>query len=84
MLAPNQFNIVIATIPKDRLLVFRVEDGWAPLCKFLEVPIPDKPFPHTNDTVEFQRQTVFVRLIFFGIPLVLLLVIVFTIRFALF
>ena len=22
--------------------------GWEPLCSFLEVPVPDEPFPHTN------------------------------------
>ena len=23
--------------------------GWKPLCKFLDVPIPDEPFPMAND-----------------------------------
>ena len=35
-------------IPSDRLLVFRVEDGWKPLCNFLNKPIPDEDFPHLN------------------------------------
>jgi len=35
-------------IPKDRLLVFRVQDGWAPLCEFLGCEVPDEPFPHLN------------------------------------
>lgn len=26
---------------------FNVKQGWGPLCKFLEVPIPDQPFPRT-------------------------------------
>ncbi|PAA60921.1 hypothetical protein BOX15_Mlig007040g1, partial [Macrostomum lignano] len=47
---------VIRTIPKERLLVFRVTDGWEPLCKFLNVPVPDVPFPCVNDTKEFQRK----------------------------
>ena len=33
-------------VPKDRLLEFNVKEGWGPLCEFLEVPVPDKPFPH--------------------------------------
>ena len=33
-------------VPKERLLEFNVKQGWGPLCKFLEVPVPDKPFPH--------------------------------------
>ncbi len=27
-------------IPPERLLVWKPQDGWAPLCEFLEVPIP--------------------------------------------
>jgi len=44
---------VRATIPPDRLLVFQVKDGWAPLCEFLGKPVPDEPFPRTNDRAEF-------------------------------
>lgn len=33
-----------------RLLVFDVREGWAPLCRFLEVPVPSEPFPRLNDT----------------------------------
>ncbi|GFH09586.1 uncharacterized protein HaLaN_04762 [Haematococcus lacustris] len=28
-------------VPADRLLVFNVKQGWAPLCAFLGVPVPD-------------------------------------------
>ncbi|KAM0366855.1 hypothetical protein ACHAPK_008335, partial [Fusarium culmorum] len=34
--------------PKERLLEWTVQDGWEPLCKFLDKPIPDEPFPHVN------------------------------------
>ena len=37
-------------IPKDQLLVYDVREGWEPLCKFLEVPVPAEPFPNLNDT----------------------------------
>ena len=40
-------------VPADRLLVWSVIDGWEPLCEFLEVPVPDQPFPHLNDTDTF-------------------------------
>jgi Sulfotransferase domain len=41
---------VIESIPAERLLIYRVEQGWKPLCEFLNVPIPDDiPFPHAND-----------------------------------
>jgi len=41
------------TVPSDRLLVWSVREGWEPLCEFLEVPVPDEPFPRLNDTAEF-------------------------------
>lgn len=41
-------------IDPARLLVFDVREGWAPLCAFLDVPIPDEPFPRLNDTVTTQ------------------------------
>jgi hypothetical protein len=40
-------------VPSDRLLVWSVGDGWEPLCEFLEVPVPEMPFPHLNDSKEF-------------------------------
>ena len=36
-------------IPKDRLLVFRVQEGWAPLSEFVGCEVPDEPFPHLNE-----------------------------------
>ena len=41
------------TIPADRLLVLEAREGWAPLCEFLGVPVPDVPYPKTNSTEEF-------------------------------
>jgi len=40
----------------ERLLVYEANQGWDPLCKFLNVPVPDAPFPHTNTTEEFQAR----------------------------
>ncbi len=41
-------------IDPARLLVFDVREGWAPLCRFLEVPVPSEPFPRLNDTASTQ------------------------------
>jgi hypothetical protein len=46
-------EMVKKTIPAEQLLVFAVKDGWEPLCTFLGEPIPDEPFPRTNDRLEF-------------------------------
>ncbi|KAK3396770.1 hypothetical protein B0T20DRAFT_454189 [Sordaria brevicollis] len=31
--------------------VWYIEDGWEPLCKFLDKEVPDTPFPHANAAV---------------------------------
>jgi hypothetical protein len=41
--------------PPDRLHFFNVKDGWAPLCKILDLPIPDEPFPHVDDDEQIQK-----------------------------
>jgi hypothetical protein len=46
---------VCAAIPAERLLVFDVAEGWAPLCRFLDVPVPDAPFPRLNSTEQFWK-----------------------------
>jgi len=44
---------VRAVIPPDRLLVYHVADGWAPLCDFLGVQVPDGETPKVNSREEF-------------------------------
>jgi len=39
---------VLSKAPKDKMLIFNFKDGWEPLCNFLELSIPNKPFPHKN------------------------------------
>jgi hypothetical protein len=46
---------VRATVPPERLVEWQPADGWAPLCRALEVPVPDEPFPVTNTTPEFRQ-----------------------------
>ena len=42
------------SVDPSRLLEFDVREGWVPLCRFLDVPIPDEPFPRLNDTATTQ------------------------------
>jgi len=43
-------------VPEDKLLIFDVKEGWDPLCKFLDVPVPsNQPFPWENDTASIQK-----------------------------
>jgi len=46
---------VTATVGTDRLLMFRVDEGWEPLCRFLGVPVPSTPFPNRNESAAFHR-----------------------------
>ena len=44
-----------AAVPADTLLIYSVDQGWEPLCKFLGVPVPDGAFPNVNDRAAFQK-----------------------------
>lgn len=50
----NHTAAVKAAFGPDRLLVFQATDGWAPLCEFLGVPVPDDPYPYVNSKEEFE------------------------------
>lgn len=45
---------VRASVPKAKLFEFQPTDGWAPLCAFLDVPVPDAPYPQVNSTEDFR------------------------------
>lgn len=34
------------------ILTLRDPDGWEPLCAFLDVPVPDTPYPRMNERTE--------------------------------
>lgn len=40
-------------VPKEKLLIMNVKEGWGPLCRFLEKEEPDWPFPRVNDAKEW-------------------------------
>jgi hypothetical protein len=45
---------VRAEIPDSRLLEWRPQDGWEPICRALDLPVPEGPFPHVNTTEDFR------------------------------
>ncbi|KAH8657969.1 putative NAD dependent epimerase/dehydratase [Xylariales sp. PMI_506] len=52
----RHYDEIRSIVPKERLLEYRVQDGWAPLCQFLGDPIPGNgliPFPNVNDNSDF-------------------------------
>lgn len=53
----NHWNAqVIASVPADKLLVFEAKDGWEPLCRFLDKPIPGIAYPRTNSRDEIKHR----------------------------
>ncbi|KAF5875247.1 uncharacterized protein Bfra_003700 [Botrytis fragariae] len=53
-------------VPAERRLEYSLSQGWEPLCRFLDKPIPDAPFPRVNDSGEMQRRKMseFGRIVF--------------------
>ena len=56
--------MVRSVVPPEKLLEMELGDGWAPLCGFLGVPVPDEPFPRANDADAADRyaRNIFQRL----------------------
>ena len=56
-------------VPSKRLLEFNPAEGWDPLCKFLQVPVPREPdgkiveYPRTNDAAQYGRMVTFLMVI---------------------
>ena len=71
---------VIKYVPKDRLLVYEIKDGWEPLCNFLDLPVPEKPFFHKNKTKNMGHMSRFIGSIFV-ISILLIVIIIFLITY---
>ncbi|TRY72425.1 hypothetical protein TCAL_14902 [Tigriopus californicus] len=74
----NEWNRqVIQKVPKERLLIYDVKEGWEPLCRFLNLPIPDEPFPRLNDygTIEATVKGSYYGIVL-GLPLSVILLLV--------
>jgi len=55
----NQHRESIRTlVPKERLLEYQVGEGWDPLCKRLNLPIPNIPYPHKNKRENFGAKAI--------------------------
>ncbi|KAJ8122390.1 hypothetical protein ONZ43_g1403 [Nemania bipapillata] len=43
------------TVPPEKLFWYNVSEGWEPLCRILNVPVPDIPFPHNNNKMDASK-----------------------------
>ena len=51
------------SVPEEKLLVASAKEGWAPLCDFLGVPVPENSYPRVNDTASVQRMVRNIKII---------------------
>ena len=58
-------------IPEEKLLMHSPKDGWEPLCAFLDVPVPEEPYPWVNDSKVFARRLLFIKFLNW-LPLIIL------------
>ncbi len=56
-------------VAPERLLVYDVKEGWEPLCRFLEVPVPAQLFPRLNDAAEFRKNILKARFMACLVPM---------------
>ena len=46
----DEHNAYVKSVtPPERFHMMELSEGWAPLCKILNKPVPDEPFPRAND-----------------------------------
>jgi len=73
----NEWNqSVIEYVPKERLLVYQVKEGWEPLCKFLNIPEPEIPFPYKNKTKNMGHMSRFINTMFIFIIVIIIAIII--------
>jgi hypothetical protein len=58
---------VKSSVPHERLLVFSVDEGWEPLCRFLGIAVPSTPFPNINERAQMKRRMAGVQMVFYAV-----------------
>src|SRR4051812_9863448 len=51
----EHYETVRRIVPEDKILNFRLTDGWGPLCAFLGKEVPTEEFPWVNEEKAFQE-----------------------------
>jgi hypothetical protein len=56
-LAYQKHNDLVRELGKgSRFLEYNVKESWGPLCRFLEKPVPDQPFPMKDDWLNYKAK----------------------------
>ncbi len=51
----EHYALVRRITPKERLLEYRLGEGWGPLCRFLGKEVPEVEFPNVNDKAHLEE-----------------------------
>lgn len=62
---PQHMEYLRRVVPEGKLHFFNVKEGWGPLCRILDKPIPNEPFSRANDTAAVEM--VFRKMILKGL-----------------
>ncbi|KAF5537856.1 hypothetical protein FMEXI_9678 [Fusarium mexicanum] len=49
----DHYDLVKRIVPAERMLEFKIQEGWGPLCEFLDKEVPEEEFPKLNDSKQF-------------------------------
>lgn len=61
-----------SAVPPEQLLEYDITQGWEPLCRFLECPVPETPFPRTHERAQIRRWTGILRILTRVLPILAL------------
>jgi len=59
----ERINTIKKMFPPERLLIHTSKDGWEPLCEFLDVEIPETPYPWVNDSAKIKRAILVMKIL---------------------
>ncbi|KAM0338004.1 hypothetical protein ACHAPU_011467 [Fusarium lateritium] len=48
-------RVIKEMVPEGQILVYRLGEGWGPVCEFLGKPVPEQEFPRVNEAAELRR-----------------------------
>jgi hypothetical protein len=54
--AYEEHNVLVKELAEGRVLDFKPEMGWEPLCRFLELEIPKGEYPRVDSWMEYKKR----------------------------
>ena len=76
----DRIETIKKAFPPERLLIHSSKDGWKPLCEFLDVAIPETPYPWLNDSAKIKRAIIVMKILQW-LPLAILVLPIITLLF---